>query len=506
MYKRLASTITLVMILALIITGCTSQASNIGLAREKDQKSIGTDFVVAEVGSYDSADTAVVLSVAADIGYVTFMNIATGKQYTLSYDGTTYVKDKYEGSMSMSQIEPGDIVDITFLKSKKKLASVQISPQSWEFNSIENYNLGGLNKTATIGSNTYSLPDDVVVLSGGKRSEVMDVVNKDVLTINGIGHKICSIKVEKGHGYLRLTNDQALVGGWIEVGNAVVTQITENMMLTVPEGSYEVCISNGNASTVKNVVIERDREVVLNVGELDIVQDKLGKIVFSVDPADATVTIDGKTVDISKEVELSYGIHHVKLEAEGYKNMAKYIQVGSEYASLSFTMELEDEVDLTDQDNDSGESDDEDNDVQSATTENQVYIDAPVGVEVYLDGRYIGISPVNFKKVAGSHTIALRKSGYQSKSYTIYLYNDGEDITYSFTDLEKETSGSSSNGNTSSKSTRTSEESTSTPMESVSSRTSTTSSSESTVSGNDNNEDESSVNGNDTNKNESSDK
>ena len=59
-------------------------------------------------------------------------------------------------------------------------------------------------------------------------------------------------------------------------------------------------------------------------------------------------------------------------------------------------------------------------------------------MEVYLDGNYIGVSPVNFKKVTGSHTITLRKNGYQAKSYTIYLYDDGQDITYSFTDLEPE--------------------------------------------------------------------
>lgn len=501
MYKRLISSITLVMILTLIITGCTSQASNVGMAKESERKQLGTEFVVAEIGSYDSADTAVVLSVASDIGYVTFMNIATGRQYTLSYDGTTYVKDKYEKSMAMSQIEAGDIVDITFLKSKKRLASVQLSPRSWEFSNIENYNLGGLNKTASIGSNTYSLPDDVVVLSEGKRTEVMDVVNKDVLTISGIDHKICSIKVEKGHGYLRLTNDQALLGGWIEVGNAVVTQITENMMLTVPEGSYEVSLSNGNASTVKNVVIERNKEVVLNVGELDIVQDKLGKIVFSVDPVDAVVMIDGDVVDISKEVELSYGIHRVRLEAEGYKTMAKYIQVGSEYASLSFTMEQGEDEDTTGDDsgNDSGKTDDE-TDVQSAVTENQVYIDAPVGVEVYMDGSYIGICPVNFTKVTGSHTIALRKAGYQSKSYTIYLYDDGQDITYSFNDLEKENSGSSGNsgGSKSSGSSKSgsskgtqskSEGSSSTSEDFTSSDSSKTDSPDSTVSGNEDDSD-----------------
>lgn len=453
MYKRLSAFVTIIMILTLIITGCTSQASNIGLARENDRDTVGTDFVVAEVGSYDSADTAVVVSVEPDIGSVTFMNIESGKQYTLSYDGTTYVKDKYEGPMSMSQIKAGDIVDITFLKSKKRLASVQISPRSWVLDNIENYDLGGLNKTAIIGSNTYSLPDQVVVISEGQRKEVMDIVNKDVLTISGIDHEIYSIDVRKGHGYLRLSNDQALVGGWIEVGNAAIQKITENMLLAVPEGSYQVLLSNGNASCVKDVVIERNKEVILDVGGLEILEDKTGKILFSVEPPTATVSIDGEIVDISEEVELTYGIHKVRLEAEGYQTITKYIQVGSEYASISFAME---EGNKEDDDENSVSSNNSYNDIVGAVTGNRVYIDAPLNVEVYQDGNYVGVSPVSFTKVTGDHTITLSKSGYQSRSYTIYLYDDGEDITYSFTDLEPiDSTISSSRRTSSSRSTKT---------------------------------------------------
>lgn len=460
MYKRLSAFVTIVMILALVITGCTSQASNIGLARENGQNTIGTDFIVAETGSYDSADTAVVLSTDFDSGNITFMNIATGKQYTLSYDGTTYVKDRYEGPMSMSQIKEGDIVDITFLRGKKKLASVQLSPQSWVYDNIENYDLGGMNKTATIGSGTYSLPDQVVVLSDGKRVEVMDIVNKDVLTFSGIDHEIYSIKVQRGHGYLRLSNDQALVGGWIEVGNTVIQQITENMLLAVPEGSYQVSLSNGNAKCLKEVTIERDKEVVLDVGDLEIIADKTGKILFSVNPSEAAVTIDREEVDISQEVELTYGIHRISLEAEGYQPLTKYIQVGSAYASISFTLEAEEEQEEDDENEsskDSGNSTEngESSEVENAVTGNRVYIDGPQDVEVYLDGNYIGISPVNFKKVTGSHTITLRKSGYQAKSYTVYLYDDGQDITYSFTDLEPEYYSDTVSGNSSSSRNRT---------------------------------------------------
>ncbi|MCM1040208.1 MAG: PEGA domain-containing protein [Ruminococcus sp.] len=477
MYKRLSAFVTTIMILTLVITGCTSQASNIGLARENDRDTVGTDFVVAEAGSYDSADTAVVISVDPESGSVTFMNIESGRQYTLSYDGTTYVKDKYEGPMSMSQVRAGDIVDITFLKSKKRLASVQISPRSWKFDNIENYDLGGLNKTATIGSNTYSLPDEVVVISEGQRKEVMDVVDKDVLTISGIDHAIYSIEVQKGHGYLRLSNDQALVGGWIEVGNAVIQKITENMLLAVPEGSYQVLLTNGNASCVKDVIIERNKEVILDVGGLEILQDKTGKILISVNPSTASVSIDGELVDISKEVELSYGIHKIRLEAEGYQTMTKYIQVGSEYASINFTME---EGNRADEDESSVSGNSGYDEIIGAVTGNRVYIDGPLNVEVYQDGNYVGVSPVSFTKVTGSHTITLSKTGYVSKSYTIYLYDDGEDITYSFTDLEPEDDTiSSSRRNTSSRSTRT----TSTSQVTTSSK-STNNTGNDTVSGN----------------------
>ena len=457
MHRRITQAVTVGMMLALLITGCTSQASNIGIAKDKKNNAVDTGFSVSTVGSYDSADTAVVLSVDSQNNGVTFMNMDAGRQYTLYYDGTTYVMDKYGGPMTMSQIRAGDVVDVNFLKGSRQIASIQISPGAWVYDNIGNYNLGGINKTASIGSSTFSLPDDVVVISEGKRVEVMDIVSQDVISVHGVDHKIYSINVEKGHGYLRLKNDQALIGGWIEVGNTVIREIAEDMLLVVPEGSYQVLLSNNGASSSKDIIVERNKEVVLDVGDLDIVRDKTGMILFSVTPANARVTIDRKTVDISSAVELPYGIHQIHLEADGYDSLTKYIQVGSEYAKISFTLEEKKEP----QDNDSSVSQnnlEQKPEVDSSLSENtinpskgnRVYIDAPKNVEVYVDGNYVGISPVSFKKVLGSHTVTLRKSGYVTKSYTIYLYNDGEDITYSFTDLEKETSSVSGNNNGSS--------------------------------------------------------
>lgn len=471
-HRRISGAVTALTLAALVLTGCTSEASNIGKAKDKDggQDVVDTGFTLSTVGSYDSADTAVVLSTDPDNKAVSLVNMDTGKQYTLYYDGTTYVKDKYDGPMTISQIKAGDVVDVTFLKGKKKLASIQRSPQAWIYDEVNNYDLAGANRSASIGSQVYSLPAGVVVLSEGRRVEAGEVVSQDVVTISGINHKIYSVNVDRGHGYLRLKNDQPLLGGWIEVGNSVIRQIKEDMLLTVPEGTYQVVLSNNNVGCVKEVTVERDKEVVLDVGDLEVAEDAVGKILFTVEPESATVSVDGKPVDISKAVELKYGIHQIQAEASGYDTLTKHIQVGSEYATISFKLEESRKNDEKNTVSDNSTTPDripwEDTletsrenkpSVSSNTTasvsenalgtsnNNKVYVDSPKGVEVYLDGNYVGIAPVRFTKTAGRHEITLKKTGYKTKTYTIYLENNKKDETYSFSALEKESSGNSGN-------------------------------------------------------------
>lgn len=512
MYGRRIQGAAAVMGLVMLLTGGASG----GVVAAKEQENVvDTGFTVTSVGSYDSADTAVVMSVDQENSGITFLNMDTGKQYTLYYSGTTYFKDKYEGPMTVSQIQPGDIVDVNFLKGKRQIASVQISPQAWCYENIDNYDLGGINHTASIGSSVFSLPDEAAILSGGNRIENMEVVKQDVVTIRGIGHTIYSVDIEKGHGYLRLKNDDALIGGWIEVGNSVICQITEDMLLTVPEGEYQVLLSNGKASCTKEVQIERNKELVLDVGDIQIEEEKTGKIVFSVTPATAQVSVDDEVVDISQPIELPYGIHKVYMEADGYYPLQKHVQVGSEYANISFTMEPKEEESSVSE-NSTGDdwdqpqqktydlSQDEEVPFKQSVSENttdkqsvsanstnannKVYVDikgGQEGVEVYLDGYYIGNAPVKFKKVTGSHTISLRKEGYHTRSYTIYLYNDGDDITYSCEPLVKkeEENNDKPSNSTSSDSTSVSDNSMSTGSTSSDSTSTGSTSSDTTSTG-----------------------
>lgn len=400
-----------------------------GLALESTYEGHDTGFVIADPGSYDSADTAVIKEIDQDSGSIILMNIETGRYYTLGYDGTTVIEDKHGSGMAVSQINEGNIVDVTFLRGKKKLTTMKLSESAWVLQKAEKYSFDTLSKNAEVGSNVYSLRNNMVVSSEGKEAQLEDIIRGDVVTISGVGNSVYSVVVDEGHGYLRLSNDEYLKDGWIEVGQSVIQQITQDMLLAVPEGTYDVLLTADGINETRKVTVYRNQEVTLDVSDMKPEAQKVGKIIFVVSPEETEILIDGKPVDISEPVELEYGYHKMTAKAEGYDTVTQSFKVGQELASISVTLE---ESEGINNENDTSVSSNE------LSSFYKVYIDSPSDVEIYLDSIYMGISPVSFKKEPGTHTITLRKNGYVTKSYTVQIDDEPKDVTYSFTDLVKE--------------------------------------------------------------------
>lgn len=436
--KRKYKNIFLIMVMAgmLLLAGCSLGQTAVGTPQTEGEQS-DTGFLLTGPGSFDSADTAVVVGINTDEKTITFFNLIVCKNYTLEYDGTTVFSDKYGETMSLEQLQPGDIVDVTFLKSKKKLATLTLSASAWSNESISRYTIDATTHSVTIGNDVYKLADDVKIFSDGQELEMIDLNPVDVLNFQGIGSTVHSIEVEKGHGYLRLSGDENFQGGWIEVGQNIIQKITEDMLLVVPEGNYQVNISITGGGGTKNVVINRNQEVTLDISDLEIEEVQYGQVVFAMSPSTAKLYIDGELVDTALPVTLEYGIHQMIAKAEGYETVTRYLKVAEASAGIDITLELEgaDEED---------EEEDEDNSVSSGDALTlgyyQVYIDAPTGAEVYVDGNYVGTAPVSFKKEEGSHVITLRQSGYETRSYTIVVDDEEKNVTFSFADLVPSTS------------------------------------------------------------------
>lgn len=430
--------IALVLIMTTMsLTACASIFSDIQddsaiLNQNDTTQRVETGFILTGPDSYDSADTPVVMDINKDDNAVTFLNLEIGRKYTLSMDGTTKLYDKYGESISLDQVKKGDIVDVTFLKSKKHLTTMKLSPQAWSYSNVERYEINTVKEEVTIGNEVYKLSENVQYLSGDRAIEEIDLHPSDILTFSGIDKEILCVSVEKGHGYLRLANDEHFIGGWIEVGQSMIQRITEDMLLTVPEGSYQVNISHEGNGGIKNVVINRNEETTLDIGDFVIAEPQMGTILFAVSPSTTQLYIDGTEVDVSQPVVLEYGIHQLIARAEGYQSITSYLRVGEESAAIDVVL---DAIDEEEESSKSTKTEESSTEADTITDYYKVYIDAPENVEVYLDGNYVGISPCSFKKVAGSHVITLRKSGYETRSYTIKIDEEEKDFSYSFVDL-----------------------------------------------------------------------
>ena len=56
----------------------------------------------------------------------------------------------------------------------------------------------------------------------------------------------------------------------MEIGQEQIVRITEDMLVTVPEGSYQVDISYNGGGGTKNVVINRNEETALDLSLIHI--------------------------------------------------------------------------------------------------------------------------------------------------------------------------------------------------------------------------------------------
>lgn len=440
---------------------------------QETTEAVHTGAVMVTPGMYDSEDTAIVVKKNTEDSTIQLQNLATGKKYTLNYDGATHIYDKYDEALSLGQVEPGSIVTVRFYKPKKLLASMKVDAQATHFDDLDQYVLDTKRGTLSVGETIYNLSNHLVILSEEEQVELIDINQLDVLSVWGYNNQIYSINIEQGHGYLRLQNDTYFVDGWLEVGQKLIRKITEDMLIVVPEGRATVKVSHNGSSATQEITFARNEEIAWDLGDVEITEVQKGKIIFTLEPSDAKVTIDGKNVDTASPVELEYGVHQMTVTADGYDTLAQYIKVREPSANIGIELDKDENAQNSDDDAKDEDSDDNDSDKSSednkdskeeasektdseekeedsssssekkqtttskANGEYQVHIDSPEGVEVYVDGNYVGIAPISIDKEVGNYVITLRKTGYQTRSYTVQIDDEDSDVNYSFAELMK---------------------------------------------------------------------
>lgn len=353
----------------ILLAGCGQQTRPVSTAQYYNPaKETAADTEEAEDAVAEtSIGTDLYLIIGNDMTneQLNLKQLASGKQYLYVYSLSTDFLDKYGNSATTMDFEPGRVIHIGKKDGEGRLLQAQIADEVWEYSDITKYSVDTERGIFKIADSKYSYDADLFVESNGEKIRLSDLNEKDEIRVVGIGTKILSVSVTTGQGTLELKNTSVFEGSFIQVGSKIFAQITHNMKLEIPEGTYTVTVANEGYGGSTEVEIARGENCTLDLDELKGEGPKTGSIIFYIDVEGATLSIDGDTVDYSAPVVLTYGVHELHAEAEGYDDFDKKLFVNSAAANIDISLT----GDGTTSDNDMTEGTESVEETETAETE-----------------------------------------------------------------------------------------------------------------------------------------
>lgn len=357
MLRKLIYILVISILSMIMMAGCGQQTRPISTAQYYNPaKETVADTEEAEgAGAKTSIGTDLYLIIGNDMTneQLNLKQLVSGKQYLYVYSLSTDFQDKYGNSATTVDFEPGRVIHIGKKDGEGRLLQAQIADEVWEYSDITKYSVDTERGIFKIADSKYSYDADLFVESNGEKIRLSDLNEKDKIRVVGIGTKILSVSVTTGQGILELRNTSVFEGSFIQVGSKIFAQITHNMKLEIPEGTYTVTVANEGYGGSTEVEIARGEVCTLDLDELKGEGPKTGSITFYIDVEGATLSIDGDTVDYSAPVVLTYGVHELHAEADGYDDFDKKLFVNSAAANIDIAL--------------TGESTASDNDVTEGT-------------------------------------------------------------------------------------------------------------------------------------------
>ncbi|MCH5268445.1 MAG: PEGA domain-containing protein [Lachnospiraceae bacterium] len=437
--KRTGILLTVCILCILVVTACTNN----------NQRRRG-NMAASEPPVKTQSVTGVVTMQDTEQQKITVRELDSDLETIIYYDATAVVTNKYQETITADQITVGEILETEYRAADTVLVSALVPKDVWEYNEVGSFSFRTEENMMQFAGKKYQYSTGTYISSGEQVIDFLELSKQDELTVRGVGFKVYSIVRTSGHGYIRMTNYQDFMGGMVEVGSRIILPLTENMLITAPEGIYRLTLVKGAAVTSKTITVRNDEEVVADFSDYAPSMENIKLIVFNIEPDGADLYINGTKVDYSQPVALNYGEYRIAVAMNGYDSYTgtldveeddpnkKYITVNIDLIEEVASVGEKTTATATPAANNNNSSDDSTATTKQVDSDHTITITAPRGAEVYLNDVYKGLAPCKFKKIIGSQTITLRRTGYITKSYSIDILDDGENVTLSFAELAED--------------------------------------------------------------------
>lgn len=420
-----------------------------GCSKIRRRRTGGTYRMSSSAPANTNSITGVIIMQNTAESKLTIRELNSNIESILHYDSTAVVTNQYKETVTADHLELGQIVEAAYTPENATLVTASVPKDVWEYKEVGAFSFQETENMMRFAGEKYQYSDLTYIAAGEQTIQREDINKHDELTVRGVGYRVYSIIRTGGHGYIRLANYADFLGGMAELGSGQILPITENMLITAREGIYQLSLVNGAMITSKTVTVVADQEVIADFSDYVPAVENVGLVTFLIEPEGADLYINGTPVSYSEPVALNYGEYRVRVTMTGYEDYTGILDVAEASASVNINLiektagvdgEESKKTPAPSQKGSNNETDspNDSSSVKSVDSAHTISVTAPKNAEVYLDNVYKGMVPCKFKKVIGSQTITLSRTGYLTKSYSVDILDDNEDVILSFPELPED--------------------------------------------------------------------
>ena len=227
-----------------------------------------------------------------------------------------------------------------------------------------------------INNAKYKFTEGINITMDGYVIDRSKLVNGDEVTVRGVDNYVWSMVVTKGHGSVKFSNYEEVLGGKVMIGNFDSVELKEDTIIDVPEGVYDVLIVKGSLRGKKMVTIKRNDIVTVDLSDVYLEAADMALVNFKISPSNCELYIDGNRKSYSKAVELESGEYDIEVQKEGYYGYTGVLKVNESGVNVSINLvKIEEKDDSTNDSDDEEKEDNDSSDIDDSESEESDEID-----------------------------------------------------------------------------------------------------------------------------------
>lgn len=286
------------------------------------------------------SDLFMILSLDSEEEQIIVKSLSSLRKFRYGYSLGTRFLNKFGNNQSMTDFKEGTIVTIV-MRDNHMLDVVQMYGDAWTVEDLTNYSIDPDNEIFEIGQTKYRIRPTTEVFSDDLEVTAADIRETDILRVVGIDKEILSIVVITGHGYISVIHTEAFDDSIMSIGTKIFTMLHGNTTVEVPEGVYNLTVAKDGYGGTKEVTVNRNETVTVDLNTLRGEGPKVCKLTIHVPVEDARIYLNGNRYSKDTQFDVVYGEYKLKVEADGYETWEKTLVVNSPSAEIS--LDLSDE-------------------------------------------------------------------------------------------------------------------------------------------------------------------